>query len=202
MSPISTAGKNVMLDALVTPAGFASLHSAYPGDTGANEISGGSPAYARKAKTWNAAASAAVDDSNAPVFDVPASTNVAYIGFWTLVTGGVFRAYSANGGTPLRYTADASTDFITSPAHGLNNGDLVVFMNGAAPAGLTEGTHYFVVNKTTDTFQVSATSGGSAINITATAQPASSRVSKVVVEAFAAQGTFTESDFDVDLLDA
>jgi hypothetical protein len=199
--PISTAGKNKMLDALLNPAGFVSLHSAYPGDTGANEIAGGSPAYARKAKTWNSAGSSTVDDSNQPVLDVPAATTVGFIGFWSLVTAGVFYGYAPAGGTPLRYTADAATDFITSVAHGLVNGDNVVFMNGAAPAGLTEGTVYFVVNKTTDTFQVALTAGGSAINITATAQPASSRVSKIVQEVFAAQGTYTQTDADFDLLD-
>ena len=199
--PYSTSGKDAMLNALAALAGFASLHSAYPGNTGANEIAGGSPAYARKAKTWNASSSASVDDSNAPTFDVPASTTVGWIGLWSAATAGTFYGYAPAGGTPLRYTADAATDFITSVAHGLVNGDKVVFMNGAAPAGLTEGTVYFVVNKTTDTFQVAATLGGAAINITATAQPASSRVSKIVEEVFAAQGTYTETDFDFDLLD-
>jgi len=86
--PYSTLGKNLMLDALA-PA-YASLHSADPGDNGANEISGGSPAYARKAITWGSASGGAIDSSNQPVFDVPASTSVMYVGFWTAVTGGTF----------------------------------------------------------------------------------------------------------------
>lgn len=200
--PVTVAGKNVMLDALVNPAGFASLHSAYPGDSGLNEISGGSPAYARKAKTWNPAASSAVDDSNAPVFDVPAGTNVAYIGFWTLLSGGVFRAYAPNGGTPFRYNTTPATDKVNVVGHGLANGDRVVFINGTPAAGLTEGTHYYVVGATANDFSVSLTLGGAAVDITADNAAAASRVSKIVIEAFAAQGTFTESDFDVDLLDA
>jgi len=40
------------------------------------EISGGSPAYARKSSTWNAAAGRNLDNSNAPVFDVPAAAVV------------------------------------------------------------------------------------------------------------------------------
>ena len=36
--PYSTGGKNAMLNALGALAGFASLHSAYPGDSGANEM--------------------------------------------------------------------------------------------------------------------------------------------------------------------
>lgn len=31
-----------------------------------------------------------MDNSNVPVFDVPAATTVSYVGFWTLITGGVF----------------------------------------------------------------------------------------------------------------
>ena len=88
--PYSVAGKNLMLNALGAVAGFASLHDNDPGDGGANEISGGSPAYTRKAHTWNSASAGSMDDSNAPVFDVPAGKTVKYVGMWSLVTGGVF----------------------------------------------------------------------------------------------------------------
>jgi hypothetical protein len=87
---LSTAGKNLMLDALAAAAGYVSLHSADPGSNGANEISGGSPAYARKAHTWNAAASGNLDDSNQPVFDVPASTTVSHFGYWSAPSAGTF----------------------------------------------------------------------------------------------------------------
>ena len=88
--PYSTDAKNSMLDHLGTEAVFASLHITDPGDTGTGEVTGGSPAYARKAITWNAAGSGTMDDSNAPVFDVPAGTHVNWVGLWSLVTGGVF----------------------------------------------------------------------------------------------------------------
>jgi hypothetical protein len=111
--PYSVAGKNAMLNALGALAGFASLHTADPGDSGANEISGGSPAYARKAVTWNAASGGSMDDSNVPVFDIPPATTVAFAGFWSLVTGGVFYAGSdvtdevfANQGTYTLTDAD------------------------------------------------------------------------------------------------
>jgi hypothetical protein len=86
----STNAKNSMLDHLGTEAVYASLHSADPGDTGTNELSGGSPAYARKAITWNAAAAGSMDDSNVPVFDVPAGATVLYVGLWSAVTSGTF----------------------------------------------------------------------------------------------------------------
>jgi hypothetical protein len=52
------------------------------------EISGGSPAYARKSVTWNAPVEGSIDDSNVPVFDVPAAAVVNYVGFFSAVTAG------------------------------------------------------------------------------------------------------------------
>jgi len=90
----SPDGKNVMLDELASVAVFVSLHDGAPGDNGANEISGGAPAYARKAITWNAAAAGSIDSSNAPKFDVPAATTVAYVGFWSAAIAGTFYGFS------------------------------------------------------------------------------------------------------------
>ncbi len=92
--PYSTYLKNQWLDALrgtaysVTTA-YASLHTADPSDTGASDVSGGSPAYARKSITF-AAAAGAIDSSSQPVFDVPASTTVTHVGFWDAATAGNF----------------------------------------------------------------------------------------------------------------
>lgn len=93
--PYSTYLKNKWLDALRAAAFsvttvYVSLHSGAPGDTGANEISGGSPAYARKSTAFSAAAAGSMDNSDAPVFDVPAGTTVAHVGFWDAVTAGNF----------------------------------------------------------------------------------------------------------------
>ena len=95
----SNAGKHLMLNALravnpTTPLTHASLHTAAPGDTGANEVSGGSPAYARKAISFNAAAAGAIDSSTVPVFDVPASTTITYVGFWSALTAGTFLGWA------------------------------------------------------------------------------------------------------------
>lgn len=85
---LSIVAKNTALDALTLA--FLSLHDDDPGDNGANEVSGGSPAYARKAVTIDAASAGARVQSDQPLFDVPASTTVKYVGVWSLVTGGVF----------------------------------------------------------------------------------------------------------------
>lgn len=59
----------------------------------------------------------------------------------------------------------ASPGVITWVAHGLIAGTPIVFTTtGALPTGLTAGTTYFIVSPATDTFSVSATSGGAAIN--------------------------------------
>lgn len=88
--PLNDTAKNAMLDHLSTLAVYVSLHTADPGATGLNEVTGGSPAYARKSITWNAAATGNLDSSNQPVLDVPASTTVTHLGFWSAATAGTF----------------------------------------------------------------------------------------------------------------
>lgn len=96
--PYSTYLKNKLLDTLgntsfaVTTV-YLSLHTANPGDTGASEVSGGSPAYARKSLTWSAAASGSKAISNAPVHDVPAGVTVTHVGLWDAVTAGNWLGY-------------------------------------------------------------------------------------------------------------
>lgn len=61
----------------------------------------------------------------------------------------------------------ASPGVATSAAHGLLNGDAVVLSTtGALPTGLAVATTYYVVNKNTNTFELSATVGGASINTT------------------------------------
>lgn len=59
-----------------------------------------------------------------------------------------------------------SAGVVTMTAHGAANGWSVRFEvteGGSLPTGITAATDYFVVNKTTDTFQISATRGGAGI---------------------------------------
>lgn len=59
----------------------------------------------------------------------------------------------------------ASPGVITWTGHGLKAGrEVVLSTDGALPTGFTEGVVYYVVSPATDTFQLSATSGGAAIN--------------------------------------
>jgi len=94
--PYAEAAKNYMLDQLgENNLLYASLHDGDPGATGANEISGGSPAYARKAVTWDPASGGAMDASNQPAFDVPAGASVQYVGYWDVATAGNFQGSDA-----------------------------------------------------------------------------------------------------------
>lgn len=106
MAGLNVAAKNAMLDNLGTLVGFVSLHTADPGATGTSEVTGGSPAYARKAVTWSAAASASKVTSNSPVFDVPASTTIVFIGLWSAATGGTF--YGSSSITSETYGAQGT----------------------------------------------------------------------------------------------
>merc|ERR1711871_1511423 len=79
-----------------------------------------------------------------------------------------FKGEKVNGGRDLvipTTEVTTSTNTIKFDAHGLSDGDSVQYNNGGGTAitGLTHGTNYFVVNKDTNTFKLSASSGGSAI---------------------------------------
>lgn len=61
--------------------------------------------------------------------------------------------------------SSASPGVVTWTAHGMSDGDPVVFTTtGALPTGLSANTTYYVVSATADMFQVSATQGGAPIN--------------------------------------
>ena len=65
---------------------------------------------------------------------------------------------------------DYSTETITATAHGFSDGDEVTYTvptGQSAIGGLTSGTNYFVVSAATNNLKLAATSGGSAINLTA-----------------------------------
>jgi surface protein len=69
-------------------------------------------------------------------------------------------------GTDAPVTFTASTDTVGRTAHGFSDGQIVSFASIATTTGITADTPYFVVNAAADTFQLAATSGGSAITLT------------------------------------
>lgn len=162
---------------------FMSLHSGDPGETGAaNEISGGPGPYARVnvLASFGAAAAgqvqndAAIEFTGLPVVDVQA------FAFWDASTAGncLFIGWLGVGEVDF-FTGLASSDVLTSYAHGLVDTDRVTFeaRDGAGlPTGIVEGTVYFVRDAAADTFKIAATSGGVAINLTADGEGAAIKV--------------------------
>lgn len=190
-----TATKNTMLDALTFT--LASLHTAFPGTTGTNEVTGGAPAYAQKSITINAASGGSRALNAGVTFDVPATT-VRWVGFWN---AGAFLACAPNGGgTPKNFMAVPSTDLIYSASHGYSDTNKIVFFNGTPPTGLTEGTVYFVRDAATDTFKVAATSGGAAIDLTGSAS-FGCVVCGITEDVYGSQGTHTLSTASVGIPD-
>jgi hypothetical protein len=204
--PFNDTSKNLALDALdeSIAAGikFVGVHTlADPGTaTTANvgEATGGSPAYARLGVTWGASATGQKSNTGTLLFDVAAGT-YGFFGLYNAVSGnavGNFLGYIPFGGAAAIKgfgecdSTDVTNDTITSSGHGLTTDDRVMLYNVFAetiPAGLTEGTIYFVLASglTTDVFKVALTSGGTAINITGQGEL---YFQKVIPEVFGAQG--------------
>lgn len=93
--------------------------------------------------------------------------------------GALYYVAKSSGGTALEHgvcdqpraftVTIASPGVFTSNGHGYANGTPVkLATTGALPTGLTAGTTYYVVNTATNTFNLAATVGGSAINTSGT----------------------------------
>jgi hypothetical protein len=202
--PFNTAAKHVMLDALdesVTQITHVAAWTLTDPGTGTNatgtEATGGSPAYARQAITWGAAAAEIKQNTNTITIDVPAGT-YGFFCWFNASTGntGNFRGYAPINGTVRGFaTVDTvlTNDQFLSPGHGLANTDRVMLYNVLGTTlvtGVSEGTVYFAVNVATDTFKVSLTSGGAAVDLTAVAG-GEAYFEKVIPETFASQGQLT-----------
>jgi hypothetical protein len=210
--PLNVTGKDTALDGLdesiaagILFVGVNTLVSAPPTDTSpgtgataaATEATGGTPAYERQAVTWDPASGGLKENSSALTFDVDAGT-YGFLTFWDSSagnTGTEYRGYAPLNGSVKGFgTVDAAgvtSNTITSAAHGLVNTNRVILFNTFAetiPAGITEGAAYFVVGVTTDTFQISLTSGGAAVDLTTIGEVF---FQQVVPETFGAQGQIT-----------
>lgn len=85
--PITDAELQAIATAEKARAQYISVHTDDPGDTGANEATGGSPAYARQAMSSTVTDGAI--ESPLLTFNLPAGT-YPYFGVWTAATGGTF----------------------------------------------------------------------------------------------------------------
>ena len=174
--PFSDYQANTLLDDfLLNGTPFVSLHSGYPGGTGANEFTGGS--YARQSATFGAASARAASITSPLVFlDLP-NLDILAAGIWDAVSGGnfLFFVWKSSGIWLPFIVQDPANDLIECPNHGLSNNDRAVVTAsegflGTLPAGLVEGTVYHVVSSTTDTLKLSLTQGGLAVDVTGDGQ--------------------------------
>lgn len=87
MAIATTAEKNSLATKYGTDAAYAALFTADPGTSGTvvGEVSGGAPAYARKAITWGAPSAGVI--TGTVTFDVPASTTITFAGVCSAATG-------------------------------------------------------------------------------------------------------------------
>lgn len=88
MAGLVDAGKNLMLNGFAGGVTFVSLHTADPSTNGANEVSA-SP-YTRESVSWASAASGSLQNSAQIVFDVPGTTTITHLGYWSASTSGTF----------------------------------------------------------------------------------------------------------------
>jgi hypothetical protein len=113
MAGLVDAGKNLLLDGFAGGVSFVSLHTADPSTGGTNEVSGG--AYTREAVSWASAASASVSTSASIVFDVPGSTTITHLGYWSASTAGTFYGSRA---------LDTSQTFATAGTYTIATGNI------------------------------------------------------------------------------
>ncbi len=183
MSSISAETKNLLLAGLSPDT--ASLHTAFPGTTGANECSGGG--YARQSVAFGAASGGIRTQTGSAIFSVSAQT-VLWIGYWAGSTW--LYACPAGGASPKNFTVDPPNDTINSPLHGWSDSQKVVIFNGTAPAGTDEGQILYVRDSASNTFKVSASDGGTAIDMT-TAPSWGAVIAAITEYVYPGSGTFS-----------
>lgn len=88
MAIATTVEKNSLATKYGVDAAFGAIFTADPGSTGTvvGEVTGGAPAYARKALAWGAPTAGVITAT--AVFDVPSGTTVAFAGVCTSLTAG------------------------------------------------------------------------------------------------------------------
>jgi hypothetical protein len=106
--------KNTLATAYGGAATYGALYTTTPGGSAGTEVTGGSPAYARKALTWGSPTNGVVTAT--ATFDVPSGTTVVGAGVHTASTGGTYldgatvtsQAFASQGTYAATFTATIS----------------------------------------------------------------------------------------------
>lgn len=116
MAGRNNTGKNAEVNGVVSNWAQISLHSADPSTTGVNELSGGSPAYARVARpSYTAPTTGAI--SFQVVFNVGAGSDPEFAGFWD-GSGNFLEGYALPARSPSGAYASQGTYTLTVNAQG------------------------------------------------------------------------------------
>ncbi len=168
---LNTNGRHACLAGLAAVVTHISAHTGLPDANGSSEVVGG--LYARVPVTWAAPGSGTRGNSALLTVEIPAATTVTHLGYWSALTGGTHYGHSPVNPTVDGYGLVGSNgvtiDTATANGHGLTNGMRLSFLQSAGdalPGGISTAVLYWVVGAGTDTFQVSLTSGGTAVDIT------------------------------------
>lgn len=189
----------------------ASLHTAFPGrgvtDQTTNES--GYTDYARQAivRSPSGFDVSGGNVSNAALVSFVAagaasSETLYFVGLGFAVSGSGHLYGAGHIGSSLGpFSGDSTSDEIRILNHGLSADDRVVFYttpNGTLPTGITEGTVYYVIGSPgTDTFQISLTSGGGAVNMTADGAGRAGKVTPIEIVS-GSRPQFPIGELDVD----
>jgi len=119
--------------------------------------------------TAGASQTLAAADYVTDLAELPGIVTRAYAATWPSTyehPAAVTVDFVAGYATP--FTVDATTNILTAAGHPFATGDVVRGINtgGALPAGLAVRTDYYAIGVSGNTMQLSATSGGAAIDIT------------------------------------
>jgi hypothetical protein len=101
--------KNNLATAYGAAATHAALYSTVPGASAGTELTGGSPAYARRALSWGSATNGVITATPA-AFDVASGSTVAGAGVHTAITAGT---YLDGGSVPSQAFASQGTYTLT-----------------------------------------------------------------------------------------
>ena len=109
MTTLTVDGQNSAADGVAADYGFIALYDGDPEGAG-SELTGGAPAYARKAVTWPVAAAGVTNASNVPItFDIPAGVTVDYWAYYSALTVGT-RGASGAFAAAESYTGQGTFD--------------------------------------------------------------------------------------------
>lgn len=104
MASMTTTQANALATKVSTDYPFAALYTSAPTQTAAGtEVTGGTPAYARKTVTWGTVTAGVI--TGTCTFDVPTGTTIVGLGLHSLATAGVYgwgatvtsQAYASQG---------------------------------------------------------------------------------------------------------